>query len=381
MQMCTQCHRATADESPYCTSCGHERIAESLVAHQEPPGWYDQAAKAAAIAVGVWLLVTVGVAFLREAKALRWARAALEANEAEKAYGLVSPFLAAHPDDAEALFLAGSSALRSRRPRRAIEHYSALVRLEDKDAVERAQRLEAVYNDEIPRLAAVLSCGQRPFAEFFESFEVLGTAFDDALLHSAASVAKKCVLEGTDRIANEPGFWLIHDKQLDAERVVTTVYVEPIGAAIEQGSYVLARSLAEQGTSLWPQAAPRVDALLNETRARVGATLEVIRDTLALVSEDAAFRVGRSRCFPISPPDAVKAKRDAWGNPLTYAPGSLAWNSQCYQAFEVTSLGADGKATPDDRGFTPDMDLTCAYTRSGREQCNLRDRFWLPAKS
>ncbi len=379
MQACALCHHPTVLADPFCATCGHPRIAESLEVPVKRPPWLDQAILAGAAVVGVWLIITAGVAFLREAKALRWARAALEANDAGRAYRLVSPFVASHPRHAEALFLAGSSAIKTGRPQEAVAHYSTLVSLgEDKDAIERTGRLEAVYQKQILMNASRLDCGQSGYAQLYEAYATLGEPFRDTLFRSAASVASKCVVTGSRRKLNEPAYWLIHEKNLDPESVVTALYVEPLKPTLERGQYQLARELARQGMSQWPQVKPQIDDIFSETRNRVARTVEGIQHLCANLVEDPEFRQGRSACFPASPPAAVTEQQDGWGNPVAYTPLALRAETQCYRGFELISLGADGKRTPDG-ALTAAMEISCRYER-GRQRLKSPDRFWFPGK-
>ncbi|HEX5719950.1 MAG TPA: hypothetical protein VF179_27595 [Thermoanaerobaculia bacterium] len=55
--------------------------------------------------MGVWLVVTIGVAFLREAKAVRDARQLLATGKPQEAWSTLEPFLREHPKHDQALFL------------------------------------------------------------------------------------------------------------------------------------------------------------------------------------------------------------------------------------------------------------------------------------
>lgn len=378
MQECTLCHHSTAPEDPFCSFCGHARIVESLQVPVVRPPWFEKVLMAGTAIVGVWLIITVGVAFLREAKAVRRTRAALEANDAPQAYGWISPFVKSHPKHAEALYLAGISAVKTNRPKEAAAHYSTLVSMgEDKAAMERSSRLETIYHEQILVKASRLQCGQSPYQTFYEAYDVLGEKFRDTLVRSGASVARKCV--GSDRAsrANEPGYWLIHEKKFDPEFVVSTLYIGPLKSAFEQGQYQLARDLAEQGMRLWPKAKAQIDDMLGEIRNQFAKNLEGIQDLCSSLGNDPELRRGGSVCFPASPPAAVINHRDSWGNPVIYEPFSLDEETQCYRGFELISLGVDARETPADTA-TPAMEIRCRY-EWGRPRLSPRpDRFWLP---
>lgn len=380
MQACKRCHRATADHGPFCTTCDHERIPESLLAPRELPTWSGRVAEVAVVVVGLWLLVTFGIAFLREAQALRWARTSLAMGDAERAYKLISPFLESHPSHVEALLLAGSAAIKTPRHQQAASLYSRLASLEGKGARARLEQLRKLHDEEIPRLASELPCGQTAFAQLFETFEGLGQDYLPTLLNAGARLTTQCALDSYRQRANEPAFWLIHTKELDPELVVTTLFLGPMAPALEGHQFLLARRLAEIGSSLWPEGTEQIESRLEKTRQRVGSTLGVLKDALTEVRQDPTFRTGRSPCFPPKPPAALAERRDAWGNRLLYSATSPSQQTQCFRAFALTSLGADGRQTPDDQS-SPAMDFSCNVSRYGQERCNVRDRFWLPRQS
>ncbi len=381
MQECTQCHRATPAASPFCTVCDHERIPESLLAPRTLRARSVHAFEGAAAVVGLWLIVTVGVAFLREAQALRWSREDLAAGRAEKAYDRVSPFLAAKPKHTEALLLAGRAGVRSGRIEAAVAHYATLEAIDSRASRKRTKRLRATFDEELPSVASALPCGQADFAALFELFDPVAQTFRETLMQAASALTMKCIIDQNPRVANEPGYWLIHAKGFDPQPVTTQLFIEPIASSIENENFLQARRLAEVGTSLWPASEKRFDEALSETRSRVGLTMDLVRTMVAEMSKDPAFRQGSSRCFPAAAPAAVIARRDAWGNPLTYTPAAPDRRQpECHRAFALTSMGADGKKTAADAS-TPAADLSCMVTQWGREECDRIDRFWLPPRS
>lgn len=380
MSTCALCNQETDALEPYCGTCGHGRITESLQAPVDRPAWVDQALAAVAMALAFWFTVTVGVAFLREAKALRRARAALELPDPAAAYPWVAPFVAAHPDHPEALFLAGQAAIGTDRPAEALAHFFKLEGMtKNEGAQERAARLADVYRQQIPARAQGVACGQSNYADFHRAYEPLGEPFFESFMSAAAVVARKCVMMDEPQLANEPAFWLIHELGLDTERVVDTLYVEPLGPALQEGELELARRLAIQAVEQLPSAKPRIDGLLQDTRTRVAATLETLESVCSSLRREPAYRQGRSTCFPATAPPAVAEHRDGWGAPLLYSALAASEGSECHPGFSVVSRGADKRVTPGDSS-TPAMDITCTYNRWQGDGWARPDRFWSQAK-
>jgi hypothetical protein len=332
--------------------------------------------KVGAIIVGAWFLVTVGVAFLREAKALRRARAALEAGHADRAYNWAAPFVASHQHHVEGLYLAGSSAIKTGRLQEATAHYSKLSSMNGKKAAERIGRLEATYHEQILQDVGELSCGQSHYASYYESCMSLGEKFHDTLVRGASHLTRKCAGSDNPSIANEPGYWLIDEKDLDPEYVVNALYIEPMKSVLEGGRYQLARHLGVQGIGLWSDAEPVVDEVLSRIRSQVAENIEEIQDLCSSVGKDPEHRRGGTPCFPASSPTDVTSRQDVWGNALLYIPSSLNRATQCYGEFKLTSLGVDARQTPDDTS-SPAMEFTCRY-RWGRSHLQTPERFWLP---
>lgn len=373
MQTCALCQNPTAPRDPFCSICGHARIVESLRASTDRPPWSERALVAGAAIIGIWLIITLGVAFLREAKAVRRAREALALDNVDLAYHWISPFVPTHQDHIEALFIAGVAAMKTSRPEEAQAHYFKLGAMtEEEDAVERKRQLEEVYHDQIPKNAALLECGQSPYEQFYESYNALGDQFRNTIVRSGAAVARKCVGSRQRGMANEPGYWLINAKGIDPELVVRSLYLEPIKPALERGQYLLAANLALQGLGLWPEARTTIDELFSDIREQTGQAVVGLQDLCSKVNSE--YHQGRSSCFPETAPDLVTTFRDAWGNPVYYAP--LHQWRECYSGFQLVSLGADAKPSPNDTE-TAATDIICSY-QWDRRQWRGPDRFWLP---
>ena len=98
MERCPRCSEAIESAWAYCPACGRSRILESLRAPVKTPDWQYKVLRSLIAVLAVWLAVTIGVAFLREAKAVRDARKLLESGKAQEAWSTLEPFLAEHPE-------------------------------------------------------------------------------------------------------------------------------------------------------------------------------------------------------------------------------------------------------------------------------------------
>jgi hypothetical protein len=105
MERCPRCSEAIESSWAYCPACGRSRILESLRVSAKIPDWHYKVLRSLILVLAVWLMVTIGVAFLREAKAVRDTRQLLESGEAQQAWNTLAPFLAEHPEHEQALFL------------------------------------------------------------------------------------------------------------------------------------------------------------------------------------------------------------------------------------------------------------------------------------
>ncbi|HWN44853.1 MAG TPA: hypothetical protein VNW71_21700 [Thermoanaerobaculia bacterium] len=105
MERCPRCSEAIESVWAYCPTCGRSRILESLRVPVKTPDWQYKVLRSLILVLGVWLVVTIGVAFLREAKAVRDARQLLATGKPQEAWNTLEPFLREHPEHEQALFL------------------------------------------------------------------------------------------------------------------------------------------------------------------------------------------------------------------------------------------------------------------------------------
>lgn len=105
MERCPRCSEAIESVWAYCPTCGRSRILESLRVPVKTPDWQYKVLRSLILVLGVWLMVTIGVAFLREAKAVRDARQLLATGKPQEAWNSLAPFLEEHPKHEQALYL------------------------------------------------------------------------------------------------------------------------------------------------------------------------------------------------------------------------------------------------------------------------------------
>ncbi len=384
MPRCKSCDQLLAEDSPFCQYCGNSRIVESLTTPRKPPEWLDRALSVATIVLGLWLLVTIGIAFLREAKALRRARAAIETNNLSQANSWIEPWLARHPNHPEALFLAGNAAIKLGFSKDAIQHFQTLSTLRDsgsKRAAERVNKLTSIFQKQLPINSLRFQCGQSQYADFYNTFIELGPEMEDALLDSAANVASKCITLADRRRKNEPAYWLIKEKGLDPARVVSFVYLRPLENAMAKKNYDPVEELAAQALAQWPESSTRVHEALSEIRGQVTLTTQKIRDLCTSLTQSKSYYNGRLACFPKSTPEEVAGQIDAWGHPFVYTAQEPDEDSKCYRGFEIASLGVELKRNQSSPNATynPQMGVACgsAGGRRPRLVSPIPNNFWL----
>ena len=130
MERCPRCSKVVEANWAYCPVCYRPRILESLQAPVVQPVWQRQVLLGLIAVASLWLLVTVGVAFLREAKAVRISRVLLSEGKTQEAWGLLQPFLAEHPEHRQALFLSGKATIRlglKEEPKRCLQDRKSVV--------------------------------------------------------------------------------------------------------------------------------------------------------------------------------------------------------------------------------------------------------------
>lgn len=376
MPICQHCRRDVAPREPYCSHCGKPRIADSLTDPAFEAPWINQAASIAALATLLLFVITVAVAFLREAQALRWGRAALAEDRNGRAYDLLQPYVAEHPDSLEGRYLAGIACLATNRPKAAAQHFGALEsRKPTKHAIAKLEALRAAYGNILETKVAQLECGQTPIAGFYEAHEPLLEDFGGRILDGAARLASRCVGEEDLTVANEPGFWLIHERGMDPEEIVERLYARPAAAALERGETKAGRLLATQAIALHPESTEVLDPRFSALRR----AFETHRDDLATLCREVVQELRKSQryrgCLPPTAPTAVTAFRDPWGRGVRYLADGNG-STGCPRSFTLSSWSPESEPEAGQtESSTPTLRL---LYRSGSWDCRwtVAQEFW-----
>jgi hypothetical protein len=346
---------------------------ESLQAPEESPGWHDWAWRAVVAVTSLWLLITVGVAFLREAKAVRVARVHLEEGHPHEAWALLGPFLADHPRHRQGLLLCGRATLRLDR-RAEAKHCFETLR---ERSPELSEDLGADFRQVLSEQARALGCNVPGFGELLSWAADLGEPFAASVVAGASGVVEGCL---TAR--SEEALWRLAG--VLAERggpaaMIESGFVPAIHRAMKQSRFRDAETMAYQATRMVPEQAATVEAALETERLKVRSTIETLQRLCSNLEADPRFLVGTSRCFPAEGATLFASARDGWGRSFVYTPLRDDGTGSCHRGFSLTSYGSDGVATGDDRQ-SPAAEIACTVI-SGRRSWQVPKRFWLSGSS
>lgn len=371
MEPCPRCRTAVEGGWPYCPNCNRPRILESLQAPVMNPPWQHQAWRGAVLLVLLWLLVTLAVAFLREAKAVRMSRQLLAQGQEQEAWTLLRPFLAHHPEHQQALFLCGKATVRLN------------LKAEAKQCLEKTtERSPELANEMRVDFGIVLADQTRGLGCHAESFlgqlawaEELKGDLAGKVIAGLDGVLDACRSAQNDYVPQTIAFAL-KDKG-HAMEMLQKGYVPSIRKAINQARYFDAEALAQRAVTFVPDGAPAVEELLNTERRKIAMTEENLRELGLRLRDDQRYRVGGSWCFPASLPPNHQPVSDGWGRVVTYSPLGGAGDNQCYQGFALTSYGGDGVVSERASPQSPAAELIYSFWAGG-EYWQLPGRFWRP---
>jgi len=368
MSTCPQCAHGIPSEAPYCSNCGRPRMIESLLAPRERPAWQAGFWNTVAV-VGIGLfLITSSVAFLREAKAVRVARQALDSDRPELAKEILTAFLARHRDHEEALVLASLAGARTDDLEEAATRRVALEKL----APERLDDLDPKIEQAIEAAIFKRGCNTHNLFGYYDSAGALGEDFHPIVLSSFQETARRCLTSKHE----DQGRALIAGllERGVGDSLIEETYFAPLREALSAGRYEQAERLGRGVAPFSAEAKDTVDEILEPVRSKIETSRRNLASTCREIRAAPGSRVGRFWCFPKSPPRSVADVHDGWGRPLRYRALQLDTTLQCHQGFEIVSYGADGDESPNANGY-PDADLFCRFT-GGREQWQLPDSFW-----
>lgn len=366
MDRCRHCQHDVAPNASYCAACGQSRMLESLLAPRPRPAWQDMAWQTVTAVGLAWFLLVACVAFLREPKALRVARQAIELGQAEQieqADSILNRFLTEHPRDEEGLLLSSRASARLEDLPRAAELRDRL-RQEEPDLLE---ELDPDIGQVIGGSIRARACSPDTLLAYYDETDVLGDDFRGLVLADMQEAIRRCLL-ADDEGAGQMGSYFVMaglvERKIDPKAVQET-YLVPLRTALHEGHFDEAELLALAAASISPETGQAMDPALKHVRGQVEASIARVNEVCRAIAEAPESRKGTSRCFPSSPPSWTVTARDGWGRSLVYKPLKLNEKTSCYQEFEVATLGADGQVTEeDDHG--PDADVTCRF--NGRRQ-------------
>ena len=170
MERCPRCSEAIEAGWAYCPVCGRSRVLESLRAPAETPEWKYHLLRALVAVLTVWLVVTFGVAFLREAKTVREARQLLENGDPQGAWNRLEPFLNEHPEHKQALLLCTRANILLQQMEKAGECFKR----ERVVSPKLAETLKADLGQAIAAKSLTLGCDPEGFKTLFGLAEEVG---------------------------------------------------------------------------------------------------------------------------------------------------------------------------------------------------------------
>jgi len=377
MERCPRCALVGEAGWAYCPACGRTRILESLRAPVVQPAWLHQAWRALVFVASLWLVVTVAVAFIREAKAVRDSRALLAEGKSQEAWRILQPFLSDHPEHKQALFLCGKATIRlglRAEPKQCLQQV-------DKLSPELAKELREDYGQILTRQSRSLNCDAKAFEALLDWGDELGANFAGNILGGLDGVVRACRAAQNER--ELMGLASALAARGKAMSLIERGYVPAIGMALAQARYQDAEGLAQQAVRLVPEGKKAVEEALKPERQKVAATTETLQRLRDVLKSDPRNRSGAFWCFPNDVPPAVQSARDGWGNAILYRPqgGQIPASDQpdkaCWQGFVLTSYGGDGVETQRDWQQNPDAEIVYSFSYGG-ESWQIPNRFWWP---
>lgn len=262
MERCPRCSKIVEANWAYCPVCDRPRILESLRTSIAQPVWQQQLWQGTTAIVTLWLVVTLGVAFLREAKAVRDSRELLAAGKVQEAWSTLQPFLPDHPDHRQGLFLCGQETIQlglKEEPKRCLQHLEEI-------SPDLAKDLRADYAGRVTAKAHGMGCNATAFHELLALGDQLGGEFAGTVLSGLDGVVDACH-------AARNGYPLMQISQMLAKdgRAMALVehgYVPAISRAVAQGRREDANALAHQAVHLVPAGASAVSAALGAAQPK-----------------------------------------------------------------------------------------------------------------
>lgn len=368
MPSCPRCLALTQDDFPYCTVCGRPRIVENLRAPMTPPEWLRPLQLTMLALLSLWLLVTVGVAFLREARAVREARQLLAEQKPEQAWNWLEPFLRDNSRHVQGLLLGGEATIQIGRMAEARQCLSALTEVYPKLGAQ----LAGEYRELLTRRARAIGCDSGGYSRLLESSQELGGPFPASVIEGVDELVEACHKQRQAWAIWQVSALITQDGQ--PHDLLRKGYVPALSRALAQGHYSDARAMAVQAFQLDRDGYGEVKTVLDAERSRVAATTRTLGDLCRKLDSDPRYQTAGSKCFPATAPAEVQAAKDAWGKAIRYVAFAPASGQTCYSGIALVSNGAAARPAKADRQ-SPAGGILCRVL-AGVESWQLPDRFW-----
>lgn len=253
MERCPRCSEAVEGSWAYCPTCGRSRILESLRRPAQTPDWQYKVLRGLILVMAFWLVVTFGVAFLREAKAVRDARQSLVNGDPQEAWNRVAPFLAEHPEHKQALLLCGKANVLLGDLAKAADCFKRARQVSPKLAAE----LKLELGSAIEQKVFTVGCDPEAFKALFGLAEEVGAPDLRAMGNGLGGVIVACNRGSQAEMLVELTTFLAGKNR--AMDLVELGYVPLIE---QEENRWAARHLAQQAASLVPEGEEAVQSAL-----------------------------------------------------------------------------------------------------------------------
>jgi hypothetical protein len=334
-----------------------------------PPNWLQPLQKILLGVLSLWLVITLGVAAFREAKAVRDARQYLAQNHPEEAWKLLAPFLEEHPRDEQGLLLSGRAALRLNKPTEAKQYLGTLTEV----SPTLGKQLSDDYRVVITQRAQSIDCSPQGFPQLLAVSQELGTSYQEIVMAGLQSFAESCSTTGNYSVPEMVASLLAaHGSATD---LVSKGYGPAIQRALEQARFEDAKALAQQSNRIVPAGTREINKALEPERSKVTATVATLKNLCETLRTDPQYFVNGAWCYPVIAPTAIRTAKDGWGRAIVYTNSYPSPDQSCRYAVALSSYGFAGQPSTSEQQ-TPPGGATCRL-QSGYESWQLPDRFWL----
>src|SRR4051794_33039951 len=368
MLNCPRCLALTTDDFSYCAVCNRPRIVESLRAPMIPPNWLQPLQKILLGVLSLWLVITLGVAALREAKAVRDARQLLAAGQPQDAWARVGPFLQDNPQHKQGLLVGGQAAIRLNLMADAQKCLGTLTGL----SPELGKQLGDDYRQVLTGQARAIGCNAAGFSKLLEDSRSLGDSFPASVTAGLDGLVESCrkirndwtPVQVTSQLARQ-------GQEID---LIGKGYVPAIGRALGGGRYNDAKILAQYAVQAAPARAGEIKQVLDAERAKVAATRKTLGDLCQALQNDPRYHMGDAWCFLDVAPPNVQTARDGWGKAFVYTAFAPASGQTCHPGVSLSSYGAAGQPTQE--RLSPGGGIACSLA-AGVQSWQLPSKYWL----